>query len=161
MSSENRKPFLIAAACAVVAVVVFALASGFGGRDATGAAGWKDRLGGLGLGSELSIAELRPAGGNCKVEAARITIVGSCALAVDAFGGAFSLQAVKSAELVPSSAVKLTLTLEGTSTTEAVKSGCRISAVFGRSGGALTVSCSVPTSPCAIELGPGKDCSKD
>ena len=161
MSSPNRKPLLIAAMCAAIAVLVFALGSGFGGRDADGTAGWKDRLDRLKLSAVLEISELQAVGGNCRLEASRIIISGSCALAVSEFGGPFSLLATKHAELVPDTTVNLALTVEGTSITQKVDAGCRISAVFGRSGGTLTVICLDLTFPCTVELGHGKDCSKE
>lgn len=161
MNSQDRKPILIAAVCVGIAMLLFVLGSGLGGRDAGGTAGWQDRLKALKLGSDLSISELQPAGGSCSMEASRITVIGSCVLAVAEFGGPFSLQVTKSAQLVALQPVKLTLTLEGTRTTEEVKAGCQTSAIFGRAGGAVTISCMLPTSPCTIELGPGKDCSKE
>ena len=161
MTSENRKPFLIAASCAAVAVLVFFLGSGLGGRDDGGTAGWKDRLGELNLSTDLEMSELQPVGGNCSIETPRITITGSCAVKIAEFGSPFSLATTKRAELVAVEPVKLTITVEGTSTSQSINAGCQISAVFGRSGGALTVSCRIPTFPCAIELGPGKDCSKE
>lgn len=161
MSTGNRKPLIIAAVCAAVAVVVFALGAGFGGRDEDGAAGWQDRLEGLELSAGLEIDELQPAGGNCRLDEDRITINGSCTLAVGEFGGPFSLLATKRAELVPAAPVKLTLAVEGTSTRQDVGTGCRINLVFGRSGGALTLSCQLITAPCTVELGQGRDCSKE
>lgn len=161
MNRENRKPLLIAAICVVLAVVVFALGAGFGGRPAGGAANWKDRLGALDPGTDLTISELQPVGGNCEVAGSRISIIGSCVLAVAEFGGPFSLEVIKRTELVSAASVKITLTLEGTSTTAKIDPGCRISAVIGRSGGTLTVSCTFPTSPCTVEAGQGRDCSKE
>ncbi|NMR30519.1 hypothetical protein [Crystallibacter degradans] len=161
MSAGNRKPLIIAAVCAAVAVVVFALGAGFGGQGADGAAGWQDRFGGLELSAGLDISELQPAGGNCRLDGDRITITGSCTLAVGEFGGPFSLQATKHAELVPAAPVNLMLAVEGTSTQQDVGAGCGINLVFGRSGGALTLTCQLITVPCAVELGQGRDCSKE
>jgi hypothetical protein len=161
VSTENRKPIIIAAAFAVIAVVIFALGAGFGGQGIDGASGWKDRLDDLQLSSALTTAELSRTAGDCTIGENRITVPGSCELTVAEFGGPFSLQATKRTELVPTVPVTLVLAMEGNAIAHALKAGCQTSVVVGRSGGTLTFSCNPLLSPCLIELGQGPECSDD
>ncbi|EMY35864.1 hypothetical protein D477_002231 [Arthrobacter crystallopoietes BAB-32] len=160
MSTGNRKPLIFVAVLAVVAIAVFALGAGFGGRGSGGAAGWQDRFAGFRLGSDLTMAELRPTGGSCRTDANRIVVTGSCVLSVAEFGGPFSFEATKQASFVPASPVEITLAVEGTSATQEVDPGCQVNTVFGRSGGSLAISCRGFVPECVVQLGPGRDCSE-
>lgn len=150
---SGRKPVVVLVVVGAVVVLVFALGVGLGGRG-TGDGGWRDRLSGLGAGAELTADDLVLTDGACEVADRVVTFGGACVFEVGASGGRFSLAPTRRATLVVGDApVTLTVVVEGQEITTSLDPGEVQDLTFGRSGGALGLTCRGLTG-CTVALAP-------
>lgn len=153
--SETRKPIVIAGVVALVVIVAFVLAAGFGGRGSDAVGDWSDLLGDVGGSSSLRSDDLRLVDGGCEVSATFITVAGSCVLEVAGFGGGFAMgDAVKKATIVAmDDSMRLTVVVEGTTVSQTIAEGEEIKLTFGTSGGELGLACmGFGVSSCSADI---------
>lgn len=154
--SENRKPVVVAGVLALVLVVAFVLAAGFGGRGSDSGAGWTNFLSDVGGSSSLGADDLHLVDGGCVVSAALINVGGSCVLEVAGFGGGFAFgDVVKKATIVAlDGPMRLTVVVEGTSVSQTIVEGDETRLTFGTSGGELGLACvGFGVSTCSAGIG--------
>ncbi|WP_426300218.1 hypothetical protein [Arthrobacter sp. R-11] len=152
MNGENRKPIIVVAVCAVVAVLVLVLGVSCSGSNNAGAPGWQSGFAGVAKGGKLTTADLAPAGGSCSASGGQLAVAGSCTFQVRKFGGLFDFgPPTKRARLLPQQAVAVTLSVEGTRTEQSADPGDTVELTFGTSGGSLGIRCLVPGG-CVLQL---------
>jgi hypothetical protein len=154
MISENRKPLLILALCAVVAILLLVLGVGLGQRGGGGTDSWQRRFEDTVAPEVLRPADLSVTSGSCSVEDDRIAVTGECTIKVLASGGRFSLKDVtRQAKLsVAGFPVVVTVVLGERRIAQTVDPGDDpVSLTFGRDGGTLVLQCGFGT--CVVVFG--------
>jgi len=151
--TTDRKPVIVVAVIAAVVLLLFVLGVSVGGGTA-GGDGWRDRLGGLGAGRDLTNEDLVLVDGTCDVAGDVIRPQPACAFEVVPEGGRFSLAPARRATLLAvDSAVRLRFTVEGQTIDVDVESGETADLTFSRSGGSLAVGC-LGAFACEVRLLP-------
>jgi hypothetical protein len=158
MSDDNRKPIIIAAVCAGIAVLVLVFGIGFG-RGGSADSSWQSNLSGFDVAAPLTTADLELIAGSCTVGDREIIIPAQCSFRIPEFGGTFELGAITKktdATLVAptGAALGIEMLIEGTSVSHTVEVNKPVGLTVGRSGGALTLVCgSGLGGPCLVTLG--------
>jgi hypothetical protein len=152
MISENRKPLLILALCAVVAVLLLVLGVGLGQRDGGGIGSWQRRFGDAVSPAVLRPTDLSITSGSCSAADDRITVTGGCTIEVPAVGSTFSIKEVtRQAKLsVAGFPVVVEVVLGERRIAQTVRPGDDpVSLTFGRDGGTLSLQCG-GFGPCIV-----------
>ncbi len=149
----DRKPIVVVAVIAVVVFLVFVLGVAVGGGG-TGDGGWRERLGSLGAGGDLTSEDLVLVDGTCDVAGEVIRPQPACAFDVVADGGRFALAPVRRATLLAvDSDVRVRFAVEGQVIEVDVDAGDTADLTFSRSGGALALAC-LGAFSCEVRLLP-------
>lgn len=145
--SPERRLIVIAAVCALLIIVVFALGVGFGGREDGGGASWQARLTDRTSAAPLQPRDFVRVGGTCGLEESSITVTGSCELDLAETGSRFDLgPPTRQAQLVPSGPIRLEVVVEGTTISRTASD--EVELTYGRNGGSLILTCGF--SPCKV-----------
>ena len=152
--SPERKRLLVVGAIAVVAVLVFVVGVGFGGRQG-GADRWQDRLSGVGVGEALTTSDLVRTSGDCDVTGQQVVVQGACAFEVAATGGRFALGSpTRRVTLVNGpTPLRLTMTVEDQDIEVDLDPGEDVRLTMGRSRGSLALRC-LGAFDCGVTLVP-------
>jgi hypothetical protein len=149
----DRKPIVVVAVIALVVVLIFVLGVAAGGGG-TGGGGWRERLGSLGAGGDLTSEDLVLVDGTCDVAGEVIRPQPACAFDVAPDGGRFSLAPVRRATLLAvDSDVRARFAVEGQVIEVDVDAGDTADLTFSRSGGALALAC-LGAFACEVRLLP-------
>lgn len=149
--AAGKRPVIIVAVCAAVAVTVLLVGVSCGGGNRPGARDWQDSFAGAAQGSSLTAGDLEGSSG-CTATGRQLLVAGSCAFLIKPFGGAFGLgPPTKRATLVPQQAIDIEVVVEGTRIGQHVDPGKTVPLTFGKSGGRLGVTC-LSAGGCAVQL---------
>lgn len=151
--SSARRPVVIAAVCAVAALLMLTAGIGFRRDDPTGGADWKGRLEGLVKGQKLTAHDLLLDSGSCKASGQTIEIQGKCEFRVDRFGSDFAIEAVtkRAKATAVSGSTRIEVQIEGTRISHLLEEEKATDLTFGRAGGHLELQC-VALGPCRLSL---------
>ena len=148
---ENRKPLVMLAVAAVLAVLLLVLGVGQGRTGNGGDGGWQRRLGRGPAAAPLRPTSLTVTSGACSLGAVQIGVNGACVLDVPASGGALSVTGVTRQGLltVTGSPVGVTVMVEGRRIGQTIAPGDDpLKLTFGTDGGTLALQCTT----CLVTL---------
>ena len=150
--SGNRRPIIIVIVCAVLALLILILGASCGGTNDSAAKEWQESFAKAAKGAPLTAGDLDGASGQCVAEGTQLVVAGSCTFQVREFGGSLGLgPPTKRAILVPQTAVRIELFVEGTRIEQDAGAGDQVQLTFGNSGGRLGITCP-SLEGCALQL---------